>query len=236
MNIREEILRHSYKNKLTHIASALSQADYIDELFTKKLVVPYRDKIIFGKVFGSQAYLLVWKKLGYIENADGIGFIKHTDIPFVDFGEHTLGNALGVAAGVAIACPDQLVWVNISDGALQMGNTLEAIQFIGHHKIKNIMLTIDYNGGQVTGRTADILNTEPVIDFFKNYGWNVYDTDLTEFGITDRPKVFVMRNPKGKGVKSEETISNRIFGSTETLHLEKMSHTTPDRTDCSCGK
>jgi transketolase len=204
MNIREEILRLSYKNGLTHIASALSQADYIDELFTKNLVVPYRDKIVLGKVFGSQAYLLVWKKLGYINNTDGIGFIKHTDMPFVDFGEHTLGNGLGVAAGIAMACPDKMVWVNISDGALQMGNTLEAIQFIGHNKLKNIMLTVDYNGGQVTGKVDDILTVEPVIGFFKEYGWGVYDSDLTEFGVTDKPKVFIMRNAKGKGVKSIE--------------------------------
>jgi transketolase len=217
MNLKEQILRHSYKNKLTHIASALSQADYIDELFTKKLVVPYRDKIVLGKVFGSQAYLLVWKKLGYIDIIDGIGFIKHTDVPFVEFGEHTLGNGLGVAAGIAIAQPDELVWVNISDGALQIGNTLEAIQFIGHNKIKNVMLTIDYNGGQVTGQTADILNVEPVIELFRNYGWGVYDSDLREFGITDRPKVFVMRNRKGCGVKSmEENIRKWHYRQIET--------------------
>jgi transketolase len=203
MNLKEQILRHSYKNGLAHIPSALSQVDYIDQLFSTKLVVPYRDKIVIGKVFGSQSYLLVWKKLGYIDNIEGIKFIKHSDIPFVDFGEYTLGNALGVAAGIAMTT-DQLVWVNISDGALQTGNTLEAIQFIGHNKIKNLMVTVDYNGGQVTGKVDDILTVEPVINFFKGYGWGVYDSDLTEFNITDRPKVFIMRNPKGKGVKSME--------------------------------
>ena len=204
MDLKEQILRYSYENQATHIPSALSQVDYIDYLFTNKLVVPYRDKIVIGKVYGAQSYLLVWKKLGYLDNIEEIKFIKSEDIPFVDFGEYTLGNGLGVATGIALACPEQLVWVNITDGALQTGNTLEAIQFIGHNKIKNIMLTVDYNGGQVTGRTEDILTVEPVIGFLKAYGWEVYDSDLSEFSVTDKPKVFIMRNPKGKGVKSME--------------------------------
>ena len=200
---REEILRYSYNNNLTHIASALSQADYIDQLFTNKLVVPYRDKIVIGKVFGAQSYLLTWKRLGYLEHISQYYFIQHEQIPFVDFAEYTLGNSLGVAAGIAIANPDKLVWVNISDGALQMGNTLEAIQFIGHNQIKNIQLTIDYNGGQVTGAVDDVLTVEPVVGMFAGYKWDVHST-LDEFGVGERPKVFVMRNKKGNGIKSME--------------------------------
>ena len=201
----ESVLRFSYKNKLTHIASALSMLGYVHELFSKKLVVPYRDKIILGKPFGAQAYTLVWNELGYIDNVDQYGIcVRHNEIPFIDFSEYTMGNSLGIAAGMAIACPTQLVWINISDAALQMGNTLEAIQFIGHNKIKNVMLTVDYNNAQVTGRPADILAVEPVIKLFQEYGWGVYDTDLTEFGITDRPKVFIMRTKKGQGVPAME--------------------------------
>lgn len=200
--IREELLRYTYKNNLTHVASALSQVDYINELFTKKLVVPYEDKIVIGKVFGAQAYWVVWKKLGYIDQIENKGFVKHEEVPFVDFAEYTLGNGLGVATGIAMTT-DKKVWVNISDGALQMGNTLEAIQFIGHNCIKNIMLTVDFNGGQVTGKTDDVLTVEPVIDFFKGYGWDV-EFDLTNFKLGDRPKVFIMRTTKGNGIKSIE--------------------------------
>ena len=33
---------------------------------------------------------------------------------------------------------ERRVWVNLSDAALQMGNILESIQYIGQHNIKNI--------------------------------------------------------------------------------------------------
>ena len=199
----EQLLRFSYKNQTTHIASALSQLDFIYELFTKELVVPFRDRIILGKPFGSQSLLMAWKEMGYLDNIDSYGFVRHGEIPFIDFSEFSLGNAMGVAAGMAIACPNQLVWCHISDGALQMGNTLEAIQFIGHNKLKNVMVTVDYNGGQVTGKIDDILTVEPVIDFFKGYGWDV-NFDLTNFKVDDNPKVFIMRTVKGQGVPSIE--------------------------------
>lgn len=215
LELREEILRHSYKYGLTHIASALSQADYIHELFTKKLVVPYRDRMVFGKVFGAQAYFLTWKKLGYLDNIEGIHFVKHEEIPFVDFAEYSLGNGLGVATGIAMTT-DQMVWVNLSDSVLQMGNTLEAIQFIGHNCLKNILVTVDLNGGQVTGKTEDILTVEPVIDFFKGYNWDV-NFDLSDFKMGDRPKVFIMRTKKGQGVKSmEENIRKWHYKKIET--------------------
>jgi transketolase len=213
MTIKEEILRHSYKNGLTHIMSAMSHANYIEELFTRKLVVPYRDKIVIGKVFGAQAYYLVWKKLGYLDDYPGtcLPFVTHEEIPFVDFAEYTLGNGLGVAAGIALTT-NKLVWVNLSDAVLQMGNTLEAIQFIGHQGLKNMLVTIDMNGAQVTGQTEDICPCEPVVDFFKGYNWDV-QYDLANFEIGDRPKIFIMRSKKGEGVKSiEEDLRTWHYG------------------------
>ena len=200
----EALLRFSYKNNMTHIASSLSQLEFIHELFTKEFVVPYRDKIVLGKAFGSQSMLLTWKELGYLDNIDSFGFVRHGEVPFVEFSEYTLGNAMGVSAGIAIAVPNQLVWCHISDGALQMGNTLEAIQFIGHNNIKNVLVTVDYNGGQVTGDINKILPVEPVIELFRGYGWDVYDSDLSNFNIGDKPKVFIMRTVKGQGVPSIE--------------------------------
>jgi transketolase len=147
---------------------------------------------------------MAWRDTGYLENIDSYGFVRHGEVPFVEFSEYTLGNAMGIACGVAIAQPEKLVWCHISDGALQMGNTLEAIQFIGHNNIKNVLVTVDYNGGQVTGDLNKILTVEPVINLFKGYGWEVYDSDLSNFNVGNRPKVFIMRTIKGQGVPSIE--------------------------------
>lgn len=214
--MKKEMLRYSFKHKLGHIPSALSMFDYVNELFSKKLVTP-TDKIVIGKPFGAQAYYTIWKELGYLTDIDCLSIaVKHDEIDFVDYSEETIGDSLGVAAGIAMTT-DKLVWVNLTDATLQMGATLEAIQFIGQHKLKNILVTVDYNGSQVTGKTNDIISVDPVINFFENYGWEVY-YDLENFSISNNPKVFIMRTTKGHGIRSmEKDIKKWHYKKIETL-------------------
>ena len=210
------LVKYSHDNQLTHIPSALSMLTYIDVLFRYEFIKPYRDKIVLGKPFGSQAYYLLWKELGYLNAIDNLSAgVKHDEIDFVDYGEETMGNALGVAAGIAIATP-QKVWVNLTDATLQMGSTLEAIQFIGHRRLNNIVVTVDYNDMQVTGKTSDIVPVDPVIRFLSDNGWKVEVIDghnvkqlREDFKSMDtkwihacdhRPIVYICKTIKGYGV------------------------------------
>jgi transketolase N-terminal domain/subunit len=212
--MRKSLLKYSFEHKLSHIPSALSMLDYVDVLFSDKFVVPYRDHIVVGKPFGSQTYYLIWQKLGYLNNIEKLNVgVKHEEIDFVDFSEETMGNALGVSIGIAISNPNERVWINVSDACLQMGNMLEAIQFIGHNKIKNIFLTIDYNNAQVTGKTQDILNVSPIVNMFENYGWNLQIVDGHKHTDIKKsfenlsnvlPNVIVFQTIKGKLISSME--------------------------------
>jgi len=209
----KQLLKYSYDNDLAHIPSALSMLSYLEELFKSGLVTP-EDYIILGKPFGAQAYYLLWEKYWGLKDIQSLSpIVKHSEVAFVDFSVETMGNDLGVAAGIAMAS-DKLVWVNTTDAALQMGNTLEAIQFIGHNKLNNIQVTIDYNNSQVTGKTSDILSVEPVIEFFRGCGWQV-EKDLKHFGIGTFPKVFIMNTKKGDGV-------NFMEKNPKTWHYRKL--------------
>ena len=225
--MKRQLLEYSYQNGLSHIASAMSMLDYVDVLFTEQIVVPYKDHIVIGKPFGAQLYYLVWQKLGFLDKIEDLSVgVKHDEILFVDYGEETMGNALGVAIGIAMTT-DKRVWVNISDAALQMGNTLEAIQFIGHNNIKNIFLTIDYNNAQVTGNVSDVLKIKPTIQFFKEYGWFVQEVEghnrtkiLTAYNnaVDTVPNVYIFHTHKGHGVKSiQEDIKKWHYKKIETL-------------------
>lgn len=210
-DIKKELLEYSYKQQLTHIPSALSMLDYVDFLFSHEIVTR-DDIIVIGKPFGAHAYYLTWRRLGWLNDIEQLGVgVKHDEIDFVDYGEETMGNALGVATGMAIANPNKQVWVNITDATLQMGNTLEAIQFIGHNQIKNIFLTIDYNDKQVTGSTHDVLNVDPVVELFKGYNWrgklidghNEKEMSKVFYKLSnDHPNVVICKTTKGHGVKS----------------------------------
>jgi transketolase len=210
--MKKELLTYSYEQKLGHIPSAMSMIDYLDVLFTNKHITP-DDFIVLGKPFGAQAYYLIWRKLGYLTRIEHLGAgVKHDEVDFVDYSEETMGNALGVAAGLAMTT-DKRVWVNLSDATLQMGNALEAIQFIGHNKLKNIFVTIDYNNAQVTGQVDSILTVHPCIQFFKEYGWFTQQADghnklelETKFSnLTEAlPNVVFCHTRKGHGVKEIE--------------------------------
>lgn len=169
----KELLKYSFENNLAHIPSALSMLDYISVVFN---YIKKSDNIIIGKPFGAQTYYLVWKQLGWLKDIQNLHMgVKHDEIEFVLYSEETIGNALGVAAGVALVT-DKKTYVNLSDASLQMGNTLEAIQFIGQHNL-DVLVTVDYNGSQVTGNTKDIIDVTAVIEFFKNNSFKTYITD-----------------------------------------------------------
>lgn len=207
------LLAHSYKNQLAHIPSALSMFDYLTAVFGQ--YIDKDDIIILGKPFGAQAYYIVWKELGWLDDIDSLSMgVKHDEIPFVDYSEETIGNALGVAIGMAIAHPKKKVYVNISDATLQMGNALEAIQFIGRHKLNNILVTVDWNNSQVTGKVDDIIPIDPVINLAKECGWRALTRDGTnliqmsrEFAMlreTADPTIIFYETVKGQGVSYME--------------------------------
>lgn len=215
--LNKKLLEYSYEQQLTHIPSALSMLDYVDFIFSHNIVTK-NDLIVIGKPFGSQAYYLVWKKIGWLDKIEHLSIgVKHDEIPFVDYGEETMGNALGVATGIAMTTK-QRIWVNISDACLQMGNVLEALQFIGHNKINNLFVTVDYNNSQVTGKIDQILKVEPIINFCRTYGWCTQVVDGHDrqqlkhvFGnLTDNlPNIVFCKTVKGKGVKQMEEDNKR---------------------------
>lgn len=206
----EQLVRYSYDHQLTHVPSALSMLTYVNRLFTDSIIEPYRDRIVLGKPFGSQTYYLVWKNLNWMQDIDHLSVgVKHEEIEFVTYGEETMGNALGVAIGIAIADRSRCVWVNISDATLQMGSTLEAIQYIGHNNITNIILTIDGNDMQVTGGTDDVLTVTPIITLLSEYGWHMQvvdghdDAQIQRSGYninSTKPNVIYYNTTKGHGV------------------------------------
>jgi len=204
----KKLLDYSIKHKLKHIPSALSQYSYL------KYILPIvKDfKIVIGKPFGAQAYYCIWDKMYKLPNNLSYG-IKHDELDFIEYGEETIGNALGIASGIAL-CQDKPVYCNISDGAFQMGPTLEAIQFIAKHKQK-IFLTIDCNEYQLTGNTNDIIGitAEKIEKHFKLYEWNVNIHEINNLEKLDinnikYPYVIIFKTKKGQNVIEMEKNPN----------------------------
>jgi transketolase len=188
-------------------------------------VVPYEHNIVLGKPFGHAAYYYIWEKLGYIQPQRYFDGVRHSQIDFVDYADVTLGNALGVASGIEMG-NERVTWVNISDSQLQMGPTLEAIQFIGRNR-QNIRLTIDYNRKQLTG---DLMtNLESDVSMFRSNGWDYHIVDENyqvfdmRFHDNRYPTVFFMKTRKGEGVP--EMILNSDYWHYRPIKDEELTVT-----------
>jgi len=88
-----------------------------------------------------------------------------------------LSQAIGIALGRKLKKETGKVWVFISDGELQEGQTWEAFNLISHYKLNNLKIIIDKNGHQCDGKMESVLKIEPVTEKIKTFGLQVIDVD-----------------------------------------------------------
>src|SRR5690606_9453712 len=101
--------------------------------------------------------------------------------PGLELTSGSFGQAMSQAAGIAWARKRRgdigKVWVFLSDGEMQEGQTWETVQFAAYHKLDNLRIMVDVNGQQVDGRMENVMNVEPLEDRFRAFGMNVIRTD-----------------------------------------------------------
>ena len=92
------------------------------------------------------------------------------------FGQ-TISQAAGVAWARKRSGDSGKVWVFLSDGECQEGQTWEAIMAMAYHKIDNIQIVVDVNGQQVDGRCDEVMMVDPLDAKFKAFGAEVARVD-----------------------------------------------------------
>jgi transketolase len=104
----------------------------------------------------------------------------HEGLPGVRIASGSLGQGLSVASGAAMGKKmnkdtDSFVYALLGDGELEEGQNWEAAMFAAHHKLNNLIATIDVNGQQIDGATKDVMNVAPLREKFEAFGWEVMD-------------------------------------------------------------
>lgn len=134
-------------------------------------------------------------------NVDGstLEMIGAEHSPGCELTTGSFAQALSQAAGIAWARrragDTGRVWVFLSDGEMQEGQTWEALQFIVHHELDNIRIVVDVNGQQVDGRMEDVMGIHPLDSRFTAFGADVLSVD----GHNVRALAAAFdREPKGK--------------------------------------
>jgi len=227
-----EIIKHGGAG---HTAGSLSCVDILNVLYNHVLNVspmtfsdPNRDRYIQSKGHSVEALYTVLADVGFYVRSEldslnqfGSHFIGHPTrkVPGVEQNTGALGHGLSLAVGTAIAAKlDQLsyrVFTLLGDGELAEGSSWEASMAAAHYQLDNLVVIIDRNTLQITGRTEEVNAIEPLEDKFLAFGYVVRHVDGNDVASLQavfdalpfevgKPNLVLAHTVKGKGISFME--------------------------------
>ncbi|MBU1495180.1 MAG: transketolase [Actinobacteria bacterium] len=148
-------------------------------------------------------------------NQDGstVEMIGAEHSPGVETTTGSLGQALSQAGGIALARKQRgdsgSVWVFMSDGEFQEGQTWEAIDAVARFGLDKLKVVIDANGQQCDGCIDEGEVGDPLISRIRAYGASAvevdgHDLDALDRAMTarpDRPHFVVARTNPVQGLE-----------------------------------
>lgn len=190
---------------------------------------PDRDRFIMSKGHASPAQYAVLAEAGYLPVSELPSFrrlgsrlqghVTAGKTPGVEMSAGSLGMGLSYGIGQALAArldgKDYRTYVLLGDGELNEGQVWEAAMAAAFHKVDTLTAIVDRNGIQNDGFVKDILDTEPLAEKWRAFGWHVLEVDGHDLAqvidaleaarrVTGRPTVVIARTVKGKGVSFME--------------------------------
>jgi len=138
--------------------------------------------------------------------------------PGVEFATGSLGHALSVGIGVAMAEQlnesDARTVVLLGDGELQEGTVWEAALSAPRFGLERLIAIVDYNRFQAGGNVDAVMPLEPLADKWRSFRWNVTEIDghdmqaivtaLDDVPAATGPTAIIAHTVKGKGVPGVE--------------------------------
>jgi transketolase len=234
--VRRGIIDGVYHAKAGHPGGSLSSAELYTYLYFKEMRIdpanpkdPARDRFVLSKghaapgLYSALAYrgffpvdeLKTLRQLGSRLQ----GHPSMTMTPGVDMSTGSLGQGVSTAAGMAKAAKLQKQDINVytllGDGELAEGQAWEAFMFSAHYRLDNLCAVIDLNGLQIDGATKDVMDSSPVDEKLKAFGFEAVTIDGHSFEALEaafkqfhetkgKPFAIIMKTTKGKGVSFME--------------------------------
>ena len=182
-----------------------------------------RDYLVLSKGHAGPALYSALALKGFFDvkdlltlNVNGTNLPSHPDrlkTKGVDVTTGSLGQGISIASGIAkglkILGKDNKVFCIIGDGESQEGQVWEAMQFIAHNDLNNMVVFLDYNKQQLDGYLEDINRPYSFEEKAKSFGFDAItvkgdDVEAIKEATlkkTDRPLFIVLDTIKGQGVE-----------------------------------
>ena len=233
--LRQRMLRAIVHAGAGHTGGDLSSIDILIALYNNVLRVspsgtadPARDRYIQSKGHCVEALYTVLSDRGFFADAEldticryQSHFVGHPTrkVPGIEHNTGGLGHGLSVCVGTALALrmdghEATRVFTLLGDGELAEGSNWEAAMAAAHYGLGNITAIVDRNTLQITGRTHEVCDIDPLDEKFLAFGWSVLTVDGHDLAalvealgappVGGKPRAVIARTTKGKGVSFME--------------------------------
>jgi transketolase len=238
IDVREGILTATHGAKAGHPGGSLSAADVFTYLYNVEMNIDPkdpkredRDRFVLSKGHNAPGLYAALAHRGFFPVED-LPTFRHIDsylqghpnmnlVPGVDMSTGSLGQGLSVACGMAKGAKylekSFRVYALMGDGEIEEGQIWEAAMFAAHYKLDNLCAIVDLNGLQIDGPTAVVMNSAPVDEKFKAFGFEVITVNGGDFDDLEKafdffhknigsgkPTAILMKTLKGQGVSYME--------------------------------
>lgn len=234
--LRATILKMIHAGKSGHPGGSFSCLDILITLFADILRFrpddpewADRDRCILSKGHGVPALYAVLAEAGFFPK-DWLMTLRQLGSPLqghpdrfrmscVEAATGSLGQGLSIAQGMAMAAKldkkDYRVFCIVGDGEIQEGQIWETAMSAPKFKLDNLTVIVDYNHGQIDGKSDDVMSLEPLRDKWKAFNWNVLECDghkrdelrkTLPMRHSDKPTLVIAHTVKGKGVSFMEGV------------------------------
>ena len=234
--VRLNILEAVHAASSGHPGGSLSIAEVITYLYNKEMKVDPknpkwadRDRLVLSKGHCAPALYAILAEQGFFPREElaklrqvdsflqGHPDMKHT--PGVDMTTGSLGLGISAACGMALAAKidgkDYRTYTILGDGETEEGQVWEAAMFAAHYKLDNLCVIVDWNGLQIDGPIAEVMNPAPHDKKFEAFGFHVISIDAHDFDqieaalaeartVKGKPTALIMTSVQGKGVSFME--------------------------------
>jgi len=235
IHYRKNLLKYIKKANAGHTGGSLSCVDILNVLYNRILNVtpdqfddPGRDRYIQSKGHSVEALYVVLADKGFFPESEletlcqyRSHYVGHPTRKVKGIEQNTgaLGHGLAFSVGVALSAKkdnaNYKVYTLLGDGELAEGSNWESLLAAAHYGLDNLTAIIDRNNLQITGRTQDICNIEPLEEKFRSFGWcvrivNGHDVAaMTEVlraipFEAGKPNMVIANTIKGKGISFME--------------------------------
>src|SRR5882724_8813112 len=238
--LRFKLIEMSHAAGTPHLGSALSCVDILVAAYWKTVRInpadpsnPLRDRFILSKGHAASALYATLAARGVFPGNWLDSFARHGSplaeqpspgcAPGVELATGSLGHGLPVGSGMALAGKIQKrnyrVYVVMSDGECNEGTVWEAALFAPANKLDNLVVIIDYNKWQATGRSNEIMNLPSLRDKWAAFGWEASEIDGNDISAVvealgkvpesgGKPAAIIAHTVKGRGVSFMQDDNN----------------------------